>query len=94
MGNCIRKCCDTTFECFGEFWSVHGIPIHFIVMSAMLCSMGLCPWIAMLGFIPASYLAGIALKKLINRHVKKKAQRRRMKHLFEELYNQQQMYKI
>lgn len=86
MGNCVGKCCEATLECFGEFWSIHGLPFHFIAMAAFICSMGLCPWLAMLGFVPLSYLASMAIKKCIKRQVLKRSKRKRLEALFEELH--------
>tara|TARA_Y100000816_G_C26092532_1_gene577580 strand:- start:289 stop:540 length:252 start_codon:yes stop_codon:yes gene_type:complete len=74
MGNCIGKCCD----CFADFWSTHGIPLHFISMFAIICSVGLCPWLAMIGFIPLSYLTAKIIKKLMKRHIKRRIERKRM----------------
>ena len=85
MGNCIGKSCGYAFESFGQFWSVHGLPIHFIALFSMLCFTGMCPWIAMLGFIPLSYLSAKYVKKSIKKYVKRKSLRKQMERMFEEM---------
>ena len=83
MGNCIGKC-------FHDFWSFHGIPLHFIAISAIICSSGLCPWIAMLGFIPASYLLSIFIYKKIKKNIKKRSERKELKRFLKYLYENNQ----
>ena len=87
MGNIIGKCCGFTFEYIGEFWSVHGIPLHFIAMFSIICVTGVCPWLAMLGFIPLSYLATKFIKREMKKSIKKRSEKKQLKLFLKELYN-------